>query len=185
MLRPVHGLVVCSLLLGFGAPLAGAQTLSAQSLSPVADACDVLSDTVFRHVVERGLGSGGRIATVSTRDPGLLVCDRATQAVTTGFSKAMQQMNIYLSWKSPEQERGDLCASVDISQCYPDQSPYVPYNYGDAVFIRNVWFSVSKAVEQSGESDDTVTFVQTILSRHLQREMHRNVRQTPQQMYFQ
>ena len=145
----------------------------------------MLSDTVYRHVVERGLGSAGRVAVPSAGGHGLLVCERTTQAVTSGFSKAMQQMNIYLSWKSPERERGDLCASVDITQCYPDQSPYVPYNYGDAVFIRNVWFSVSKAVERSGESGDTVSFVQAILSRHLQREMHRNVRQTPQQMYFQ
>ena len=82
------------------------------------DDCPVLGELVTQALLETSDGLKARLAPGFPR-AGLLKCRQAALAVSAGFGAAMARRNIYVSWQWPDKERGDLCLSVHLSQCYP------------------------------------------------------------------
>lgn len=76
-------------------------------------------------------------------------CEHAVQAVSAGFTQAMKALNVYVTWQTPDGQRGDLCLGHYISQCYPERDGAIPYGPADAAFVRDAWFAVRRAVDRA------------------------------------
>ena len=139
--------------------------------------CSILSDTIYRQVAT-GVYGGRRVATWPVRVPGPTVCHDTARAVSQGFTRAMAERNFYITWPTPEQHRGDVCLSHDLSQCYPNQDPFVPlYSLYDAAFVVQQWRVVQATVRDAmpaGTASDVSRFDPVAVSDRLQRSLHRD-----------
>ncbi|HNP36756.1 MAG TPA: hypothetical protein PKK10_12965 [Woeseiaceae bacterium] len=163
----------------------------AVSAEPVAklgaeDACSVVDNLVYNVIASDGIYrrhvTSFPLGTITTD-----LCMNTAKAVSSGFSRAMSEMNIYVTWQSPRRFREHVCLSVDLSQCYPMQDPYVPFGYGDAAYVRDSWFAVQRAMQAFVRQDagpDTTQFSASQLQRQLRLEMKHHVRGAIQQYYF-
>lgn len=74
----------------------------------------------------------------------------------------MAERDLYITWLTPERQRGDACLSRDLAQCYPDQDPLVPlFSVYDAAFVARQWRAVRAAVSAAmpaGTESDVVRF---------------------------
>lgn len=139
-------------------------------------ACTILSDTVYRHVAAGGNG-GSRIAMSPVRVPTPTVCRDTARAVSLGFTQAMAERNLYITWPTAERQRGDVCLSHDLSQCYPNQNPFVPmYSLYDAAFVVQQWQAVQatvRAAMPAGTASDVSRFDPVAVGYRLQRSLQR------------
>jgi len=76
-------------------------------------------------------------------------CRDAVKAVSSGFTQAMAALNVFVTWQTPDRQRGDLCLGHYLSQCYPERDGAVPYGPADAAFVRDAWFAVRRAVDRA------------------------------------
>lgn len=124
-------------------------------------ACAILSDTVYRQVLGAGRG-GGRAITLPVDAPGPVLCDRTARAVSAGFTRAMAERNLYVTWPTPDARRRFICLSVDLSQCFPNQDPFVPpMSLYDAAFVVQQWRAVQRSVSAlmpAGPASDVSRF---------------------------
>lgn len=140
-------------------------------------ACSILSDIVYRQVlgVDR---TGGRTTTLPTRVPGPTVCHQTASAVSAGFSRAMAERNLYITWSTPEDQRRFICLSVDLSQCFPNQDPFVPpMSLYDAAFVVQQWNAVQKSVSAmmpAGTASDVSRFDPALAGTRLQQQLGRD-----------
>ncbi len=165
--------------------LAAAPAATVELRDRTKDGCRALENSVYSAVLAASSG-WRRPATESGAAPAF-VCAESARAVSSGFTKAMARRNVFLSWKSPEQERGDLCLSADLSQCYPNRNPYVPMAVGDAAFVADSWRAVLRAVGRAmpgGHSGDFARFDEPGLARHLDAALGQSLRGRSQQAYY-
>ncbi|HEX5789391.1 MAG TPA: hypothetical protein VFY03_14500 [Woeseiaceae bacterium] len=110
--------------------------------------CQALEQAVYAGVLQ----SSERGTAVRLRQDlahaGHLECADTARAVTAAFTRAMARGNIYLTWQW-DRNRGDMCLSGDLSQCYPRGNPFVPLPRADAAFVADSWFAVLLAVGKS------------------------------------
>ena len=150
------------------------------------DDCPVLGELVTQAVLEAGDGLKVRLVPGFPR-AGLLKCRQAALTVTVGFSAAMARRNIYVSWQWPDKERGDLCLSADLSQCYPTRNPFVPYSANDGAFVADSWHGVLQAIGPRmprGYAGDFVRFESGPLAAGLAAELQRSTGGRSQQTYY-
>lgn len=151
------------------------------------DGCQVLEHSVYNAVLAASAGWHRPAIVRTVAAAPTVVCAETARAASTGFTKAMSQRNVFLSWKSPDQERGDMCLSADLSQCYPNRSPYVPMGAADAAFVADSWTAVRRAVGKSmpgGPNGDVARFAQPAMTRQLDAELGRSLRGRSQQAYY-
>lgn len=109
-------------------------------------ACSKLSDTIYRQVATGGYG-GRHTAATPALVPAPAVCRDTARAVSQGFTRAMAERNLYITWPTRDRQRGDVCLSHDLSQCYPNQNPLVPlFSLYDAAFVVQQWKAVQATV---------------------------------------
>lgn len=120
-----------------------------------ARACEALADLVYLRVIDAGVpGVGGRGGLSHEGTDKLMICQQTAHAVSSGFSRAMADLHLYVTWPTPEQQRGDVCESVHLSECYPSQDPYMPpMALSSAFFVMNSWKAVQSTVEQTTSAD--------------------------------
>lgn len=140
--------------------------------------CPILSDIVYRHVAASG--NGGRlIALTPAVMPKPVECRDTARAVSKGFTRAMAERNLYLTWPTPERQRGDVCNSFYLSQCYPNQDPHVPFfSLYDAAYVVQQWRAVQATVLASmpaGAASDVSRFDPASVSNSLRRSLGRAV----------
>lgn len=177
--RTAMKLAALGALLSLGGTAAG-------GTAPGTDDCPVLGELVTQAVLEAGDGLKVRLVPGIPR-AGLLKCRQAALTVTAGFSAAMARRNIYVSWQWPDKERGDLCQSADLSQCYPARNPFVPYSARDAAFVADSWHGVLEAIGQGmpgGYEADFVRFESAALAAGLAAEILRSTSGRTQQTYY-
>jgi hypothetical protein len=151
-----------------------------------ADGCHVLENAVFAAVLAasegaRRLAAGEQLSTASLR------CSDTAHAVSKSFTRAMRDRNVYLSWRSPDRQPGDMCLSADLSHCSPSRSPYVGMSAGDAAFVADTWNAIRLAVGKTlpqGYATDTAAFAPAALARTLDVELARGLRGRAQQSYY-
>lgn len=167
--------------------LAGAEARE-QVGRPVA--CTALENAVYAAVLSVSAGTS-RVAVARGADErnsrGDLLCRDTARAVSAGFARALAERNVYLKWQWPGQERGDLCLSGDLSQCYPNRNPYVPFARGDAVFAATSWDAIVSAVGRSmpqGFREDAVRFEPEGMASRLATELQRRSDGREQQGYY-
>jgi hypothetical protein len=172
------------------AGLAAALALSAASANARervnADGCQVLENAVFAAVLAASDGAR-RPAAGRQRSTATVRCTDSARAVSTGFTRAMLGRNVYLGWTSPDRQPGDMCLSADLSQCYPNRSPYVAMSAGDALFVADTWNAIRLAVGNTlpqGYAADTAVFAPAGLARTLDLELARGLRGRAQQNYY-
>lgn len=140
-------------------------------------ACSILSDTIYRHVAA-GSNAGLRVAKPPARMPAPGVCRDTARAVSKGFTRAMAERGLYVTWPTPEQQRGDACLSHDLSQCYPNQDPFVPlYSLYDAAFVVQQWRAVQatvRAAMPAGTASDVSRFDPVAVGYRLRRSLQRD-----------
>jgi hypothetical protein len=150
-----------------------------------ANGCQVLERTVFRTVLVAG--SGANTPVFVARQPGrTLVCRFSARAVSAGFTRAMVRRNIFLSWQTPDQERGDLCLSGNLAQCYPRGHAAVPLSQGDALFLADAWYAVMRSLDAAmpgGYAADLARFAVGGLEAGLSRDLRRTLRGRLRQEY--
>ena len=143
------------------------------------DGCAILTDTVYRQVALGGR-SGWRVASVPRATPGPAVCADTARAVSKGFTRAMAERNLYITWPTPERQRGDVCLSYDLSQCYPNQDPLVPpLSLYDAAYVVQQWTLVQGTVSVSmpaGTGSDVSRFDPVSLGQRVQRGLEQQSR---------
>lgn len=136
--------------------------------------CSILSDTVYRQVAGAGR-SGRHIATLPASVPAPVVCTDTARAVSAGFSKAMVEMNLYVTWPTSERARGDVCLSHDLSRCYPSWDPFLPgFGPDDAAFVVQQWESVQASIGAAmpaGTASDISRFDPVSVGYRLQRSL--------------
>lgn len=169
-------LVAASFLIGFNSAIAAGD-------DSAGDGCAALSSAVYHSVSAAGLG--GWRSDPSTWYPdhsATLSCDNTATAVSAGFTQAMQTLNLYVTWPTPEQQRGDVCLSHDLSQCYPQQHPFVPtFALSDAAFVMNSWVSVQTTVLDSmpaGAAANVSRFNRNMMNQRLQRRLQHATRRS-------
>ncbi len=139
-------------------------------------ACSLLSYTVYQQVAAGGR-SGWHVATSPVRIPEPVVCNDTARAVSKGFTRAMAERNLYITWQTPERRRGDVCLSHDLSQCYPNQDPLVPlFSLYDAAFVVQQWKLVQATISASmpaGTESDVSRFDPVFVGVRLQRSLQR------------
>lgn len=140
------------------------------------DACAILADTIYRQMAASGR-SGRAIASLPRRITGPAVCSDTARAVSRGFTRAMAERNLYITWPTPERQRGDVCLSHDLSQCYPNQDPLVPlFSLYDAAYIVQQWKLVQATVSESmpaGTASDVSRFDPAFIGEQVQRGVER------------
>ena len=150
------------------------------------DDCPVLGELVTQALLETSDGLKARLVPGFPR-AGLLKCRQAALAVSAGFGAAMARRNIYVSWQWPDKERGDLCLSVHLSQCYPTRNPFVPFSASDAAFVADSWQGVLTAIGQHmprGYAADFVHFESAPLAASLAEELRRSTSGRHLQSYY-
>lgn len=139
-------------------------------------ACSLLSHTVYQQVAA-ARRSGWHVATSPVRFAEPVVCNDTARAVSKGFTRAMAERNLYITWQTPQRRRGDVCMSHDLSQCYPKQDPLVPlFSLYDAVFVVQRWRAVQatiSAVMPAGTASDVSRFYPEFVGVRLQRSLER------------
>ena len=135
-------------------------------------ACAILSDTIHRQMAASGQTGRGS-ATLPRRIPGPAVCGDTARAVSKGFTRAMAERNLYITWPTPEGQRGDVCLSHDLSQCYPNQDPLVPlFSLYDAAYVVQQWKLVQATVAASmpaGTASDVSRFDAALIGEQMRR----------------
>jgi hypothetical protein len=168
------------------AAVIGLSAVSAEARERVSgDGCRILENAVFTAVL--AASDGARRPAGTERGGATVSCTDSARAVTTGFTRAMLQRNVYLGWKSPQQERGDRCLSADLSQCYPNRNPYVSIGAGDAAFVADSWNAIRRAVGTTmprGYAADMAVFAPSGMARTLDAELRRGLRGRAQQNYY-
>jgi hypothetical protein len=140
------------------------------------DGCVVLEETILR-LVRRGADDGALDPLLRLHAGRTLVCRYSAEAITAAFSQAMAQQNIYVSWQTPEEQRGDLCLSGNVAQCYPRGNPAVPLSHDDAAYLAESWYAVLRAVGDAmpqGFRGDVVRFSPAGLAAGLAQELGRS-----------
>lgn len=113
--------------------------------------CDRLEAIVYEQVLASryGMPAAGSIVPMP-RPPMVEACASTTQAVSAGYTKAMSRLAIEVSWASPDRQRGDVCLSHFLSQCYPDVNPYLaPHGSDTHQFVIGSWNAVRDTVVRS------------------------------------
>lgn len=154
-------------------------------------ACAALEDAVYGAVLAASAGTVPVAAAAGidarTGRGGLLLCRDTARTVSAGFTRAMAERNVYLKWQWPGKERGDLCLSADLSQCYPNQNPYVPFVRGDAAFAVTSWNAIVSAVGRTmpqGFRADAARFAPAGMAARLADEVRRQSGGRTQQRYY-
>jgi hypothetical protein len=78
------------------------------------------------------------------------ICRQTTRTVTAAFTASVRQRDIFVSWEAQPGGSSDYCPGLDLSQCYPTQSPNMPQP-GDAQtgLVAKAWHSVRRAVNET------------------------------------
>lgn len=140
------------------------------------DACALLTHTIHRQVAADGR-SGWRIASLARGSRGPAICSDTARAVSQGFRRAMAEQNLFITWLTPERQRGDVCLSHDLSQCYPNPDPLVPlFSLYDAAYVVQRWKLVQATVAASmpaGTESDVSRFDPEFIGQQMQRSIER------------
>lgn len=135
------------------------------------DGCAILAILVYTEVTHAGLQGGAGELGTWPRPGEITICNQTARRITTAYSSALRQMNIYVSWGNPPMDSGDYCLSHDLDQCYPDRNPYMPpLSATDRAFVAESWAAVTRAVSanmQAGAFSDVVRFERKTLQRQL------------------
>ena len=113
------------------------------------DGCAILASLVYTEVTEARLGFSSRYGT----DPlyagrnEITLCNQATRSVTSAYSAALRQSNIFVTWGFHTGYGGDYCLSHFLSQCYPSGNPAMPpLGEDERSFLARSWQAVRDSV---------------------------------------
>ena len=140
-----------------------------------ATGCRALEQTVHAAVLQASEGGTAMRLQQGLAHAGQLECSDTARAVTAAFTRAMARGNVYLNWQW-DRDRGDMCLSGDLSQCYPRGNPFVPLPRADAAFVADSWFAVVRALGKSmpqGYFTDVSRFTTTGMAMALDAELER------------
>jgi hypothetical protein len=149
------------------------------------DGCEILRRTVLRTALVTADGTGA-IPALRSRPGQILVCHYTAMAVTRGFAEALTYSNVYVDWQTPDRERGDLCLSGNLAQCYPAGRPGVPVSPGDAAWVADSWYALLHALEPlmpGGFGKDVTRFTRDGLEVGLRQELTRTLQGRSYQEY--
>lgn len=136
--------------------------------------CSILSDIVYRQVAGAGPNNWLVAAAPGVRVPPI-ECGDTARAVSKGFTRAMAEKNLYLVWPTLERQRGDVCNSHFLSECYPERDPFVPYfPLYDAETVMRKWRTVQATVTASmpaGAASNVSRFDPVSVGRDLRRNL--------------
>lgn len=159
-----------------------ASPASADSIrrSVVPNGCAILAAAVFEQVTASAWYKAGGSPIAAGADPReIAICHQTARTVSAAFTRAMETMNVYVSWQDPRDVRGDVCLSGDLSQCYPHRNPFVPFNAGaDLAFMLSNWSAVQTTTlrfGQPGGARDTSRFSPAALNNDLRRSLGASV----------
>ena len=113
------------------------------------DGCAILASLVYTEVTEARLGFSSRYG----GDPlyagrnEITLCNQATRSVTSAYSAALRQSNIFVTWGFHAGYSGDYCLSHFLSQCYPTGNPAMPpLGEDERAFLAHSWQAVRDSV---------------------------------------
>ena len=125
---------------------------SARAQDPLigVDGCAILASLVYTEVTEARLGfsSGyGSDPFYAGRNE-ITFCNQATRSVTSAYSAALLQSNIFVTWGFHSGYSGDYCLSHFLSQCYPTGDPAMPQlGEDERSFLARSWQAVRDSVQ--------------------------------------
>jgi hypothetical protein len=121
----------------------------AQDLLIGADGCAILASLVYAEVTEArpGFSPGHGIDPLYAGRNEITLCTRATRSVTSAYSAALRQSNIFVTWGFHAGYDGDYCLSHVLSQCYPTGNPAMPpLGEDERSFLVRSWHAVRDSV---------------------------------------
>ncbi len=138
--------------------------------------CDRLEAIVYEQVLASRYGAPAAGSVVPMpRPPMVEACASTARAVSAGYTKAMSRLAIEVSWVTPERQRGDVCLSHYLSQCYPNANPYLaPYGSETYSFVVSSWNAVRDTVYRSmpdGVATDVSRFSAQAFERQLRSQL--------------
>jgi hypothetical protein len=146
---------------------------------PYEDAgCARLEAIVYEQVLASryGLPAAGSIVPMP-RSPMVEACASTTRAVSAGYTKAMSRLAVEVTWLTPERQRGDVCLSHFLSQCYPDVNPYLAPDGSDTHrFVVGSWNAVRDTVVRTmpdGVATDVSRFSAHAFEKQLRAKLER------------
>lgn len=119
---------------------------------PYEDAgCDRLEAIVYEQVLASRYGMPATGSIVPMPRPAMVeACASTARAVSAGYTKAMSRLAVEVTWITPERQRGDVCLSHYLSQCYPNVNPYLaPHGSETYRFVVSSWTAVRDTVYRS------------------------------------
>ena len=138
--------VVCFLL---AATLVWPGAVRAQDPVIGVDGCAILASLVYTEVTAARLGLSSGYGT-DPRYAGrneITLCNLATRSVTSAYSAALRQSNIFVTWGFHTGYSGDYCLSHFLSQCYPKGNPAMPsLSEDERAFLARSWEAVRDSV---------------------------------------
>ena len=141
------------------------------------DGCAILASLVYTEVTEARLGFSSRYGT----DPlyagrnEITLCNQATRSVTSAYSAALRQSNIFVTWGFHSGYSGDYCLSHFLSRCYPRANPSMPpLSKSERSFVMHSWQAVHDSVQThmaQYPGSDVVRFQARELGRSIRRSV--------------
>lgn len=157
--------------------------MPAHAQNPVigVDGCAILATLIYTEISRAGdtrpRGPGGMFEHPGRNE--VTICNRTARTVTRAFSKSLQNRNIYISWGPDDNVSGDYCLSHYLSQCYPDNHPYMPpMSDGDYAFVMKHWRAIMVALAPTMRGDwsgSVSRFEQTDVRLGIRRSLHRQL----------
>lgn len=140
------------------------------------DGCALLAEVVYERVRTGSFGAaaaGRQVDAAAYR--GVSRCERTAEAVSAGFTRALAESQVFVTWPTPSEIPGDRCLSADLSQCYPRSNPYLsPYGSATTQWVASRWRAVQATVGRSmpaGVASDESRFSSAALDTQLGRRL--------------
>jgi hypothetical protein len=115
------------------------------------DGCAVLQKlvktNVYASAMDFGRNATGRSGAVGSTEGGSRTCGNGAQATSRGFSEALADLGMPVTWTGAPTNPGDYCHSHDLGQCYPSQHPFsASLPPGHVAFVYDAWTGIRKGV---------------------------------------
>jgi len=155
----------------FGLAALVALSPNAHATDPVigVDGCAILAIVVHTAVAgDDGRAGGGLLH--DRRSNEITICNQTARAVSMGFSGAMWQAGIDVTWSSPGGSAAEYCTHGDLVTCRPRLGAVSPARSRDSEYVECVWRDIAATIHRTmhyATVNDTIVFRAAALHRSL------------------
>jgi hypothetical protein len=115
------------------------------------DGCAILQELVKTNVYASAMdvarNATGQTGAVGSTEGGRRTCGNSARATSEGFSEALANLGMPVTWTGAPTRPGDHCHSHDLGQCYPLPHPFsasLPPSH--VAFVYDAWTGIRKGV---------------------------------------